>query len=101
MQEMLHRLLLVAGSWKDSDQACVGAAWNIWQWQHQGSKSNNEWCSVAVPSFLLTFELMGVAGGACSQTLSGGRPCLPLVSGMTAMVYSHYLWITQEVPYHL
>ena len=52
----------------------------------QQSESNNGWCSVAVPSFLPTSEVTEAVGGAYSQTPSGGRPWLPLVSEMTAVV---------------
>ena len=51
----------------------------------QGSESNNGWCSVAVPSFLPTYEVLGVTSGVYSQTPSGGRPFLPLVSEITAV----------------
>ena len=93
MQEVLHRLLLVAGSWEvtvikhvwvlhgafgsGSSRVCV----------FQGSGNNNGWCSVAVPSFLKPTSVMtGAAGGVCSQTLSGGSLHLPLVSELTAVV---------------
>ena len=36
--------------------------------------------------FLPIFEVTGAAGEAYSQIPSGGRPCLPLVSEMTAAV---------------
>ena len=52
----------------------------------QGSESNNRWYLVAVPSFVLTSEVTGATSGACSQTPSGGRPCLPLESEITALV---------------
>ena len=59
----------------------------------QGSKSNSVWCLVAVPSFsfLPTPEVTGVTGGAQSQSLSGGKPCLPLVSEPTAAVCPSHL----------
>ena len=52
------------------------------------SESNNGWCSVALPSSLLTSEVTRAAGGTCSQTPSGGGPCLLLVSEMTAVFVS-------------
>ena len=56
-------------------------------WVHsQGSESNNRWLLVAVPSSLLTSEVLGASGGACSQTASGDRQCPLLVSKMTAVV---------------
>ena len=52
----------------------------------QGSEINNEWCLVAVPSYLPTSEVPVATGGAYSQTLRGGGPLPPLVSEMTALV---------------
>ena len=49
-----------------------------------------------MPSSLLTSELTGVAGRACSQTLSGSRPCLPLLSEINAVVCPQHLLVMQE-----
>ena len=51
----------------------------------QGSESNKIWYSVAMTSSVPTSEVPGAAGGACSWTPSGGRPCPPLVSEITAV----------------
>ena len=40
----------------------------------QGSESNNKWFSVEVTSSLLTSEVPGATGDACSWTPSGGGP---------------------------
>ena len=76
---------------RDSDQACghclehlaVAGAGQVCS---QGSENNSRWFSVAVTSFWPTFLVTGAAGGACSQAPSVDRPCLPLVSEMTAVV---------------
>ena len=79
----------------DSDKTCVGAAWIIWQWQQQGgcvyrgvraTSGVGPLQCLLLLLLLLTPEVTGAVGGACSQTPSGGRPYLPLVSEMTAMV---------------
>ena len=54
----------------------------------QGSESNNGWCLVSVPSVLMP-EITGAAGGACSKNPRGGRPCSPLESEMSVVVYAH------------
>ena len=61
------------------------------EFHSQGSESNNSWCSVAVPSFLLISEVPEAAGGAYSQTLSGGGPHSPLQSAMSVMGFSGHL----------
>ena len=35
-QEVLHKLLLVAGSWEGAVIRCLGTAQSVWQWQQQG-----------------------------------------------------------------
>ena len=69
---MLHRLLLVAGSWEVTVikhvWACPGflavaAAGEVCL---QQGETNNRWWLVAVPSFLLTSKVTGAAGGVCS-----------------------------------
>ena len=55
-------------------------------WLHSQESESSGWCSVGVPSSLPTYEVTGAAGGICSQTPSGDRPCLPLVSEMSAVV---------------
>ena len=91
---------------RDSDQVSVGhpeglavaaAGWVC----SQGSESNSIWCLVAMPSFfsfLETPEVTRVADEAHSQAPSGGKPCLPLASEMTAAVCPYHLWIMQEAP---
>ena len=57
MQEVLHRLLLVAGSWEVTVIKHVWALPRVFgsgsrrQACSQGSESNNRWYPVAVPSF--------------------------------------------------
>ena len=58
---------------------------------------SNEWYSIAVPSFSPTSEVTGAECGACWQTSSGVRPCLPLVSEVTPKLCPCHLSITQEV----
>ena len=36
MQEVLHQLLLVVGSWEGTVTECVGITLSVWQWQLQG-----------------------------------------------------------------
>ena len=36
MQEVLHQLLLVVGSWEGTVTKCLGTTQSIWQWQLQG-----------------------------------------------------------------
>lgn len=64
----------------NSDQACVGSAQSVWQWRQQqggcvlrGMRATMGRCLVALLSFLMTSEVTGAIGGACSQTSSGGR----------------------------
>ena len=38
-QGVLHRLLLVSGSWEVTEIKHVGMAWGVWQWRQLG------WCS--------------------------------------------------------
>ena len=64
-----------------------------------GSESNNRWCLVAMPSSLVPSEVVGAASGNCPQTPSGGRPCPPLVSEITAVVCPCHLQTTQEAPH--
>ena len=49
----------------------------------QKGENNQGWCSVTMPLSMVTSEVTGVAGGACSQTSSGGGLCLPLESEIT------------------
>ena len=56
-------------------------------------------------------EMIGAASGACSGTLSGSEPCLPLESVRTTVVCPchlqtmqeapHLTWLTQEVLHRL
>ena len=43
-------------------------------------------------------EVIGATSGACSQTPSGGRPCPPLESEMTAVVCPRQVQAMQEAP---
>ena len=94
IQEVLHQLLLVVGSWEGTVTKCLGTAQSIWVWRLQGrcshgSESNSVWCFVAVPSFfsfLPNPEMTRVVGGAHSQAPSGGKPHFPLASEITAKV---------------
>ena len=45
-----------------------------------------------------TLEVNGASSGACSQTPSGGRPCPPVESEITTVVFPHHLQTMQEVP---
>ena len=71
MQEVLHQLLLVAGSWDVTviKHLAVETSGEVCS---QGSESNSGWYSVAVSSFWLNSEVPGAAGAACSQTLVVG-----------------------------
>ena len=55
---MLHKLLLVAGSWEVTVIKPVGAAQSVWRWQQQG------WCDPGVQ------EQQQVVFG-CNAFLSG------------------------------
>ena len=85
-------LLLVVGSWEGTVIKHLGTAQSIWQWQQQdrfvprGERATIGGAWLQCPLFLLIFEVTGAAGGTCSQAPSGGRPHLPLVSEMTALV---------------
>ena len=57
----------------------------------QGSESNNGWCSLAMPSCVLTSEVTGATGRACSQTPTDSGACPPLESEMTVVVFPHCL----------
>ena len=80
----------------DSNQTCghclerlvVAAARRVCCQEREG---NNRWHSVAVPSSLVPFEVIGAAGGACSWTPSAGRLRPPLESEMTAVFCPHHL----------
>ena len=75
----------------DSDQAGGGCPEHLamaaagWLYS-QGGESNNVCCLVAVPLIFPIPEVTGAAGGAHSQTSSGGKPLIPLASETTAMV---------------
>ena len=86
---MLHRLLLVAGSWDVTEIKCVGTAWSFWQWQQQG------WCvprGTRAPTggvrqnALLSgsLEVTGAARGVSSRTPSGGKALPPLEPEITS-----------------
>ena len=57
----------------------MALAWCV----HSQGSENNKWCLVALPSSVLTSEVSGVAGGACSWSPMGGGPHPPLESEMT------------------
>ena len=48
----------------------------------QGSESNNRWLSVIVSSSVLTSEVTGATGHACSWIPTSSRACPPLESEM-------------------
>ena len=81
----------------DSYQTAVGRAQSIWHGHEQGGcvprgVSITGWYSVQCTDlFFAASEVTGAAGGTCSQTLSGGWSCPPLVSEMTAVVYPRHL----------
>ena len=71
MQEVLHRLLLVIGSWEVilikhvwvgccPECLAVAAARQVCS---QGSENNNGWCLVAVPSSVPTSEVTRATHG--------------------------------------
>ena len=103
-QEVLNTLLLVRVLGSYSNQACVCTALSIWKWQQQvgcvprGVRATNGDARSQCPLFLPNSEVIGAAGGAYSQTPSGGRPQPPLVSEMTAVVFPCCLQLTQEAP---
>ena len=90
MQEVLHQLLLVAGSWDVTviKHLAVETSGEVCS---QGSESNRGWCSDGALLFLPTSEVTGAAGEAHSQASSGGRPHLTLASKKTAVVYPCHL----------
>ena len=108
MYEMLHKLLLVAGSLEGTVIKHLGAARAFCSGsskmvRSQDSESNSVWCSVALTSFFFFFflpmlEMTGAIGGAHSQAPSSGRPHLPLASETTAVVYPCCLLVLQETP---
>ena len=59
MQEGLHQLPLVWGSWEGTVTKCLGATQSIWQWKLQGGwvprggGGNRVLCLFVVPSFFL------------------------------------------------
>ena len=57
----------------------------------QGSESKNGWCSIAVPSSVLTSEVTGASVGICSQNPSGGGIHPSLESEVTVVVCPHNL----------
>lgn len=57
----------------------------------QGSESSNMWSSAAVPASVLISKLTETAGGACSQTHSGGRQQPPLESELNVVFGPHCL----------
>ena len=91
----------------DSDSAGVGIAQSIWQWQQQGRcvprrvRATTNGARFAVPSSVPISEVTGAAGGTCSQTPSGGGPCPPLVSKMTAVVHPRCLYCARGAALHL
>ena len=60
MQEVLYKLRLVAGSWEVAVIKHGGPTQSFYQWQQQGSASNNVWCSVAVPPLFVFFVFLGL-----------------------------------------
>ena len=52
----------------DNPQASVGNTQRLWQWQDQGICIPRVWLFVALPSSVVTFEVIGTVGGACSMT---------------------------------
>ena len=89
---------------KDSDQVSghcpqplvvAAAGWMC----SQGSQSNIRWYSVAMSSSVLPSEVVGAASGSCSGIYSGGGPCTPLESEITAVVFPYHLQTTQEAPH--
>ena len=56
MQEVLHSLLLVAGSWEVMVIKCMGTAWSVWQW-HQQSKCVPRGVRATMGGALLQFPL--------------------------------------------
>ena len=91
MQQVLCQLFLVVGSWEGTLTKCLGITQNVCQWQVQGECVPR---GVAATAYVLgcmhffwpTPEVTEATGGAHSQTPSGGKPCLPLASEMTAPV---------------
>ena len=57
----------------------------------QGREGNNGWCSVIMPSSVVTSEVIGATSGTCSLTPNGGGLCPPLESEITAVVCCRHL----------
>ena len=62
-----------------------------------GSESNNRWCLVTMPSSVVPSEVIGATSCAYSWTPSGGLPCPPLESEMTAVVCLYHLQASEDV----
>ena len=86
IQEVLHRLLLVAESWEVTVISHVWAVLRVLGncssrvGVFQGDKINKRWCLVAVPSFLPISEVTRATGGAFSQDTPP-----PVVAGHTSL----------------
>ena len=101
-------LLLIAGSWEgtvikpvgehlilnslffsETSKEClvVAAAGRVCS---QESETNNRWCSVTVPSYVVLSEVIRATNHACSHTPVSGRPCPPLESEITMVNHSSF-----------
>ena len=109
MQEVLHQLLLVVGSWEGTVIKCLGNTQSAWQWQLLGKCVPRGVRAIAYGAWLqcpLFFFFANPRGdwgqdGAHSQTPSGGKPHLPLASETTITVCPCHLQLVQEVLYHI
>ena len=103
-QEVLHKLLLVVGSWEGSVIKSLGTAQSIWQWAaagqvcSQGSKGNSRWCSVTVSFSVVPSEVVGAASDFCSGISTGSGSHPPLESEITAVISPCHLQTTGEAP---
>lgn len=73
---MLHRLLLVAGSWEVTEIRRVGTSWSVWQGQQRGRcvprGVRAPTGGVHIALLFGAIEVNGTVSGVCSQTPSGG-----------------------------
>ena len=97
MQEVLHQLLLVVGSWEGTGTKCLGVTQSLWQWQLRGAGGGGVvfpgereqqpmvlGCNALLFSFLATPVVTGVTGGAHTQA---------------SVVASHaFLWPVRRLP---
>jgi len=57
---------------------------------HSQGFDGNEWCLVAVPSYVVTPEVTGALGSASSWTPSGGGSHPTLEAEMAMVVFPHH-----------